>query len=105
MLTPFRPHFIEQVFTDQTGRQFRLVFLVSSVEGKLKGQLVSVRPMEARPRRSVLGGETSVFCLPIICRQNKTVTKYISSFAPIVSPFSTIEFLINSQPTRAPSHN
>jgi len=102
MLTPYRPQFIEQIFTDQTGHQFRLVFLVSNVEGKLKGQLISAQPLSTKAR--VQGSfEQSSLLLPIVCPQNKTVTEYISSFAPIVSPYNEL-FFFTSQPTRAPSH-
>jgi hypothetical protein len=101
MLTTYRPNFIEQIFTDLSGRQFRLVFLVSNVDGKLKGHLVSAEPVsaKARLRGSV---EESVFLLPIVCPQTKTVTEYISSFTPIVSPYNEL-FFFTSQPTRAPS--
>ncbi len=98
MLTPYKPHFVEQIFTDQTGRQFRLVFLVSLVEGKLKGQLVSAQPISHK----VKSAATPIF-LPISCAVKKTVTEYIASFAPVISPYNNLEFLIHSQPTRAPS--
>ncbi len=98
MLTPYKPHFIEQIFTDQSGRQFKLVFLVSLVEGKLKGQLVSAQPLSPKVKSA-----TTPICLPISCEVKKTVTEYIASFAPVVSPYNQLEFLIHSQPTRAPS--
>jgi len=102
MLTSYRPQFIEQIFTDLIGRQFRLVFLVSKVGGKLKGQLISAQPLSAKAR---IQGSTqkSSFLLPISCPQSKTVTEYISSFAPIVSPYNEL-FFFTSQPTRAPSY-
>ena len=96
MLTPYRPQFIEQIFTDQTGRQFRLVFLVSNVDGKLKGHLVSAQLMSAQYQ-----GSTSI-CLPFSCPKNDVVTEYTASFAPIVSPYNEL-FFFTSQPTRAPS--
>lgn len=103
MLTPYRPHFVEQIFTDQTGRQFRLVFLVSLVEGKLKGELVSAQPVSARSKLDS-SKVAPCYLLPISCIINKGNTEYIFPVKPIVSPFSTVEFLITSQPTRAPSH-
>lgn len=103
MLTPYKPQFIEQIFTDQTGRQFRLVFLVSLVDGKLKGQLVSAQPLATRNHSTAAGHVSDQFLLPFSCPKDETVTEYIASVTPIVSPFSTIEFLITSQPTRAPS--
>jgi hypothetical protein len=98
MLTPYKPHFVEQIFTDQSGRQLRLVFLVSFVDGKLKGQLVSAEPLSSHFKSA----ETPL-CLPISCPQNDTVTEYISSVAPIVSPYNEL-FFFTSQPTRAPSY-
>jgi hypothetical protein len=99
------PQMIERVFTDLHGRQFRLVFLVSAVNGELKGRLVSAHPLPTRAR--IAGNsniETSpVWFLPIVCAENKTETVYVPSSAAIVSPYVSLEFLMTSQPTRAPS--
>ena len=99
MLTPYKPHFVEQIFTDQTGQQFRLVFLVSLGEdGRLKGQLVSAKPLSSH-----VHSDATPICLPFVCPKNDTVTEYFFPLTSVVSPFSSTEFLITSQPTRAPS--
>ena len=104
MLTVSHQHqLVEKTFTDRSGRQFRMVFLVAVVDGELKGRLVSVS--EVRPRGSLSGGPTSetILCLPISISRNEVVTEYIPAYAPIVSPFNELYFFV-SQPTRAPSH-
>jgi hypothetical protein len=93
------PQFVEKIFTDQSGRQFRLTFLVAIVDGQLKGRLVSAQPL-SRGATSVFQGAT--LQLPISCPKNETVTEYTPAFAPIVSPYNEL-FFFTSQPTRAPS--
>lgn len=104
MLTPYTsPQFLSRVFTDASGRQFRLTFLVAVVNGELKGRLVSAEPVSPTAR---LTGDVSdpTLCLPISCAQEEKSTEYVPAYAPVVSPFfSQFEFLIHSQPTRAPS--
>lgn len=100
MLTPYKPQFVEQIFTDQTGRQFRLVFLVSFVDGRLKGQLVSATPVASR--KAQFSSFNDQFLLPITCEQNVGDTEYVATFTPIVSPYNEL-FFFTSQPTRAPS--
>lgn len=97
MLTAYRPHFIERVFTDQAGRQFRLVFLVTFVDGQLKGRLVSAEPISSKARTS-----GCVPCLPVACPTVKANTQYIAPVVPTVSPYTEL-FFLTSQPTRAPS--
>lgn len=97
--------FMSRIFTDASGRRFRLTFLVAMVDGEVRGHLVSAEPISASVAQ--LSGTVSdgSFCLPIICNNKKPATEYVSAFAPVVSPFFSLEFLINSQPTRAPSYN
>ncbi len=102
-----QPQFISRVFTDQSGRQFRMLFLVVVVDGELKGRLISVEPLPvtARPRLAGVGGEVPPhYYLPITCTSKKPSTEYVHSFAEVVSPYFSVDFLINCQPTRAPSH-
>jgi hypothetical protein len=108
------PQFMSRVFCDQSGRQFRLTFLVTIVNGEFKGRLVSAEPLSNRP---ALAGEVSfnssnsdaanneVFCLPIYCPVKVAATEYVHTFAEVVSPYFSVDFLINCQPTRAPSKN
>ena len=100
------PNLIEKTFTDRLGRRFRMVFMVTAVNGELKGRLVSVQPLspEARPKQ-ISRGEASVdiLYLPVVISNKVVETAYIPAYAPIVSPFNEMYFFV-SQPTRAPSH-
>ncbi len=94
---------VSQIFTDQNGRQFKLTFLVAVVAGSVKGRLISVEPLanSLRLEGDVACGSTP--CLPISCPEVIHDTAYISTYAPVKSPYFSVEFLINTQPTRAPS--
>jgi hypothetical protein len=112
MLTPLnQSQFISRIFSDATGRQFRLTFLVAIVNGEVRGHLVSAEPVSSSNNQTLitnyqLTGAVSDgnFCLPIICNNKKPATIYVSSLKPIATPYFSLEFLINSQPTRAPSY-
>ena len=110
MITQYsKPQFLSRIFTDAAGRQFRLTFLVAVVDGELKGHLVSAEPISAtasvdRQLTGAVADVSSIFCLPIACPKQELSTEYVPAFALVVSPyFSAFEFLIHSQPTRAPS--
>lgn len=110
MITPYsNSQFLSRIFTDATGRQFRLTFLVTVVNGELKGRLVSAQPVSVNQTSSLqltghVCNSSDAFCLPITFSDKKPATVYSPSFAPVVSPYFSLEFLINSQPTRAPSY-
>lgn len=113
--------FLSRIFTDVNGRQFRLTFLVAVVAGELRGHLVSAEPLSTSSYSHAsttaisadhqIAGTVSCsevapqYCLPISLTEKEPATEYVASFAPVVSPYFSLEFLINSQPTRAPSHN
>lgn len=108
------PRFISRVFTDMSGRRFRLLFLVLVVNGEFKGRLISVEPLAAVSKAQISGkvsintsagafGVEHIFCLPITCEYKDPATEYIHTFAEFVSPYFSNDFLITSQPTRAPS--
>ncbi len=94
---------LERVFTDQSGRQFRMVFLVAIVNGEVKGRLVSAQPISNTSRE--LNGQVSsgTICLPIECTEQKGDTLYTTDFTQTISPYFSLNFLMTSQPTRAPS--
>ncbi len=98
-----RPQFISRIFTDVSGRQFRLNFFVAVVDGEVRGHLLSVEPISNTVK--LLDGEVAegFICLPIVCSDKKPDNAYVSPFISVVSPYFSLEFLINSQPTRAPS--
>lgn len=104
MLTTYKPQFIEKIFTDQLGQQFRLTFLVTIVDGEYRGRLVSAEPISKKVdllNGKVSSSETPV-CLPIICEQKEPDTAYTPSCKEVISPFNSLFFFM-SQPTRAPS--
>jgi hypothetical protein len=95
---------VSRIFTDCTGKQFRLTFWVSVVDGEVRGSLVSAHPVTysyARISGEVMEG---TFCLPVSIPKVEASTPYIPAYAPFVSPYFSLDFLITSQPTRAPSH-
>ncbi len=91
---------ITRVFTDHTGRSFRLTFFVTIVNGEVKGRLVSAQPIS---KNKNLASQDSVLCLPVAYPVTVTETPFIPAFTPFVSPFSEL-FFFTSQPTRAPSY-
>lgn len=101
--------FVSRIFTDPNGRRFRLNFFVAVIDGEIRGHLISVQPVSnTNNQESItkkLTGEVadSGFYLPIVCDEKTPNTIYISPFTAIVSPYFSLEFLINSQPTRAPA--
>ena len=98
-----KPEFLSQIFTDASGRHFKLTFLVINVNGELKGRLISATPIAASKLYGTPGSQNSkIFCLPIFAETKKAATLYTPAYAPIVSPFHELYF-VTSQPTRAPS--
>ena len=115
MLTPYsQSRFVQKILTSASGKRFRVLFLVTLVNGEVKAQIVSVMPITSLESRSmsfprkresvILPGNDSVLCLPAFHTSKKYKTIYIPYFAPIVSPYIELYFF-NSQPTRAPSYN
>ena len=101
------PQFVTRVFSDKNGKLFKFTFLVSVINGEIKGQLVKAEPIReqasAEMRDSISSEYGQIFCLPIVSEEKEPSTPYIFSFAPVASPYFSTEFLINTQPTRAPS--
>lgn len=95
---------VSKIFTDQMGRQFELTFLITIVDGALRGRLLSARPLPC-PSLKIEGEVAAEFmpCLPIICPEAIHDTAYVSTYAPVKSPYYSVEFLLNTQPARAPS--
>lgn len=105
MLTPYsRSQFVEKTLTDVNGRQFRVVFLVSVVNGELKGRIISAKPV-AQNILALAGAVSDAgFCLPCAKASKESETPYFASPAPFVSPYFDAELLLTAQPTRAPSY-
>ena len=107
MLTPqVNSQFVEKIFTDRAGRQFRMVFLVALVDGEIKGRLVSVEQIGQRQetRDLRLGGKCSsgLLCLPTAAEIKSLISNLQSPAIHVVSPYNEL-FFFTSQPTRAPS--
>ena len=94
---------MSRVFTDVSGRRFRLTFFVTSINGELKGRLVSVEPLAVSALQLTGAVSDGSLCLPVICSDGRVSTQYVSPFTSVVSPFWELYFL-TSQPTRAPAH-
>jgi len=95
MLAPYRPQFIERILSDSFGRQFRVVFAVSYLNGEVRGRIVSATEVKALATRAL--------CLPC-AKMDEEATDTAYTIHHVASPYFSLEFLINSQPTRAPSH-
>src|ERR1035437_4158582 len=109
MLTPnLQSRFIEKVLTDRNGQQFRVLFLVSLVDGEVRGQIISAQPIfEAvkavgLPGRVYKGSPCTKLCLPCTKAATKIIESKVKSWSRVASPYySSLEFFM-SQPTRAP---
>ena len=109
MLTPYLgSKFVTKVLTSHTGEQFRVVFLVSLVNGEVRAQVVSAESIGGHKNEATalidLGEvqKTAFQCLPISCSQATVEAGLSYGFVSQVSPFTSLLFFM-SQPTRAPS--
>ena len=89
---------VSRIFTDAAGRSFRLTFFVTLVNGETRGQLVSAQQIGKN-----VPSPDQVFSLPFSYPKVVASTPYISKITSFVSPYFSLDFLINSQPTRAPA--
>lgn len=105
MLTPYsQSKIVEKILTDANGSQFKALFLVSLVNGEVKGRLLSLKPLTIRALALEGAVSDGSICLPSWTFDCEIQTPYVASVAPVKSPyFNTIDLIINSQPTRAPS--
>jgi hypothetical protein len=105
MLTPqSQSRFIEKILTDANGRQFKALFFVALVNGEVSARLISLQLIS--PKALAIEGAISqdIFFLPSYSSNDPIETPYVASVAPFVSPYFDIDLILNSQPTRAPSH-
>lgn len=97
MLTPYsQSKFVEKVLADASGKQFRVLFLVSLEAGEIKARVISATPVT--PAVATRG----VICLPLAAPASSASFAYTPHFSNIVSPYTDLTFFM-SQPTRAPS--
>jgi hypothetical protein len=83
----------------------RVHFIVSEVDGRFKGHIIAVEPVEAissiNPTNSVPARQVFLLAQPSEKSQAKKIVRAIPSTAHF-SPYFSFEFFM-SQPTRAPS--
>ncbi|MDE1974993.1 MAG: hypothetical protein KGI49_00580 [Patescibacteria group bacterium] len=106
MLAPYRPQFVEKILTDALGRQYKVVFAISyTPEGSARGRIVSVQPVLSLSGNAITNNASASanLCLPCTLSDKGILTPYLSLFISTVSPYFSTEYLITSQPTRAPS--
>ncbi len=105
MITPYsQSKFVEKILTSAGGERFRVLFLVTLVNGEVKAQIVSAKLISSKSPRFHLVGTHKVepLCLSAYYVKEKHNTEYVPSNAPEVSPYIELYFF-NSQPTRAPA--
>lgn len=107
MLTPhLRSQFVTKILTSATGEKFRVVFLVSLVNGEVKAQVVSAVLISGKSGAKTAGSASAAAAplfLPVIKSNEIFVTFPKSSGGTSPSPYFNELFFFNSQPTRAPS--
>lgn len=93
----------ERLITDGNGRFLRLHFAVVEIDGRLKGRVIAIEPvgqlqgMNEKPR-----SRFGCFLLTACNHRFAAEPAGIIS-GPVVSPYFSLDFLITSQPTRAPA--
>jgi len=124
MLKPFIPSkFVERIITSQTGECYRVVFVLTLVNGEVKAKAISAELIGAPTLRLAPVGTADlsdfyasdasnlsdasnvnlgILCLPCESSLISSFATFVASFAPKVSPFTSLLFF-TSQPTRAPS--
>ena len=108
MLKPsIRPQYIERIMTSQTGERYRVLFLVTLIDGEVKAKAISATRLEIRdlrlesPIKNCSKNQT-ILCLPSASAILKATISDLQSLAIRVSSFTSLLFF-TSQPTRAPS--
>lgn len=102
-----RPGIYERIIRAKDGRLVRVHFVVSENGGRLKGQIISVEPVEvsveAAATQSRQPQQSQIF-LPGATLEKNTAVKTVRKIPATshASPYSFFDFFM-SQPTRAPS--
>lgn len=104
MLTAYsRSQFVEKTLTDTSGRQFKVLFLVSLVNGEVVARPVSMKLISSDILALAGFQSDARACLACFSAARVEETPYVSPWAPVVSPYINLDAIITSQPTRAPS--
>lgn len=83
----------ERIVKDKNGAVVRVRFIVVEINGVFQGQIVSITPVVSK----------EVLYLPCPKTKDLSAPATVYKSASKVSPYFSLDFLINSQPTRAPS--
>jgi hypothetical protein len=106
MLTSYiQGKFVQKILISPTGEQFRVLFLITLINGEVRAQIVSAEPLIVSNRLLMNGykqSNASNQFLLATSTQKKIQTEYIPSYVPVISPYIELYFF-TSQPTRAPS--
>jgi hypothetical protein len=104
MLKPSIPSkFVERIITSQTGERYRVVFLVTLVDGEVRAKAISAELISAPVLKiGSPANKSGILLLEGELAKVLADTKYVFDFTPKVSPFTSLLFF-TSQPTRAPS--
>ena len=98
------PKVVTRLARDKAGRQFILTFRVYMVQGEIKAELIKAEPLASTKPKQISGrvSQCSIFAISGCARraQPNSASVYGTNF---VSPYFSLEYLLNSQPTRAPS--
>ncbi|HTK32955.1 MAG TPA: hypothetical protein VL335_00180, partial [Candidatus Paceibacterota bacterium] len=100
MLKPSIPSkFIERIMTSQTGEQYRVIFLVTLINGEVKAKVISAQVISAptpklAPAYSDKGSVSRAGIFLLECSSAKVAadTTYVFDFTPEVSPFTSLLF-------------
>ncbi|OHA23975.1 MAG: hypothetical protein A3B11_01815 [Candidatus Taylorbacteria bacterium RIFCSPLOWO2_01_FULL_44_26] len=94
MLTPYnQSKFVYKTLTAATGEQFRVVFLLTMINGEVRVRVISANPIS----------KPNIIFLPKFNKKQSTISTVAKTpTKKAESPFNTL-FFFNSQPTRAPS--
>ncbi|OHA17646.1 MAG: hypothetical protein A2664_03435 [Candidatus Taylorbacteria bacterium RIFCSPHIGHO2_01_FULL_46_22b] len=98
MLSPYlQPQLVTKILVAPNGESYRVVFLVTLVDGKISARVVSAEPL------NVISEDDLILCLPHFSSKFSSLISGLSSSSPIASPYVSLLFF-TSQLTRAPAY-
>src|SRR3989344_5365523 len=103
-----QPHIYEKVVRAKNGRLARVRFVITDIDGQIRGRVLSVVPVSELPSRVTIyrnKTETSFYNQRVLNAPTKKTERFFQRACDglITSPyFSSLDFFV-SQMTRAPS--
>ena len=89
----------ERIIRDKNGVLVRVRFTVVQIDGTFQPQIISATPIVATQTQA-----EKPICLPCINKQQVIAEDYTPTFVSKISPYFSLDFILTSQPTRAPSN-